>query len=195
MSPYSRSAKVLIYLVTSMTVATALLLWVEHLVVPPDAQRAGAPVSKPIAEALHTNQTVQPGKWEEIVISYRERLPTSSAVALAAPSQQLPFHFIVTPSGQIRALPAWRDQQPGVSGTEPVSQTVHICVAGQADSTTLPAEQWDALVSLIRQLRAKCRLPARVVRLDPQSDAQVRPNVPPQAQRLRQMLLAADIID
>jgi hypothetical protein len=195
MSPYSRSAKVLIYLVASMTVATALLLWIEHVVVPVDPHRGGPTMSKPVADALRTNRPIQPGTWDEIVISYRDRVPTASAVALASPSQPLPYHFVIDASGQIRSLPTWQEQQPGVSGTDVVSRAVHICLAGQSDLTAVPADQWDSLVSLIRQVRAKCNLPAKAVRLDPQSDVQVRPNLSQQAQRLRQMLLAADIID
>ncbi len=196
MSPYSRSAKVLIYLVASMTVATGLLLWMEHLVVPGDALKTNPAATGVVAAALRTTQSVPPGKWDEIVISYRDRLPSASGLALAAPNQQpLPYHFIVDPEGKIRTLPAWQEQKAEVSGTEVVSRAIHICLAGQSGVSTVPADQWDTLVSLVRQLRTQCQLSAKAVRLDPQSDPQVRPNVSNQAYRLHQMLLAADLID
>jgi hypothetical protein len=195
MSPYSRSAKVLIYLVASMTVATGLLLWMEHLAIPLEARKGDAAGGGRLAKVLQTTPSVQMAKWDDIVISYRERLPLTAGITLAAQTQQLPYHFVVDAEGHVRTLPAWHEQKPEVSGTEVISRSIHVCLAGQTGASAVPADQWDSLVGLVRQLRLQCQLTAKAVRLDPQSDPQVRPSIPNQAHRLRQMLLAADIID
>ncbi len=178
-----------------MSAATALLLWVEHLVVPTEPIRPGSLTRSPIALAVQTPQTIQPGKWDEIVISYRDRLPTTSAVALAASAHQMPYHFVIDQTGQVCSLANWKEQQTDIAGTKTVSRAVRVCLAGSNDATTVSGEQWDALISLLRQLRATCQLPTKSVRLDPQSDPLARPNAPQPVQRLHQMLVAADIIE
>ncbi len=196
MSPYSRSAKVLMYLTISMTAATGLLLWMEHLVIPPNTQPGQTTILNPLSEVVRTAKTIQPGAWEEIVISYRDRLPSvAAAVAMAAPTQRLPYHFVIDAEGQINPLSAWQEQKADVSGTEVVTRAIHVCLAGQGEGGGVPAEQWDALIGLLRQLRTQCQLPTNAVRLDPQSDPEIRPNVPPPAHRLRQMLLEAQVIN
>jgi len=195
MSPYSRSAKVLLYLVASMTVATGLLLWMEYLVAPPGVRQPARPTNAAVTEALHTREPVQPGNWDEIVVSYRDRVASDPMVALAATGRPSPHHLVVEPTGRIHSLSAWKDQQANKSGGEAASRTIRVCLAGRPDAEAISAEQWDTLVSLLRQLRLRCQLPTKSVRLDPQSDPQFRPNISPQAHRLHQMLLAARIID
>jgi hypothetical protein len=195
MSPYSRSAKVLMYLVASMTVATGLLLWLEHLVAPPGGNDGAYQAVGPAAMALRADRPIEPGSWQEIMISYRARVANDKTVALIATGRQSPYHFVVQPGGEIRSLPRWQEQDAGPGSGELGSRAIRICLAGQPDSNDVSPEQWDALVSLLRQLRQRCQLPAKAVRLDPQSDPHYRPNIPNQAYRLRQMLLAADIID
>jgi len=194
MSPYSRSAKVVMYLVASMTVATGLLLWMEHLVAPPGIGRAPREGAGPLGEALRTLRPIEPGSWGEIVISYRDRAASDPSVALAA-GRSSPYHFVVEPTGRIRALPTWREQEPDDGNAERDVRAIRICYAGQPGSDGVSAEQWDALIGLLRQLRLRCQLPAKAVQLDPQSDPQFRPNISHQAHCLRQMLLDADVID
>jgi hypothetical protein len=181
------------YLVASMTVATALLLWMEHLVVPEGTYVDSVQAVGPVATALETEEPIEPGDWDEIVISYRDRVPGDPAVALAVPGRPYPYHFVIQPTGEIHTLPKWQGHTSDGGVVEP--RAINICLSGRPGLNGISAEQWDALVSMLRQLRARCQLPAKAVRLDPQSDPQYRADVSPQAVRLRQMLLAADIID
>ena len=131
-----------------------------------------------------------------VVVSYRDRVASAPSVALAAATgRPNPYHFVVEPNGKIRALAAWRDQEADTTGGATASHGIRVCLAGQPNSDGISAQQWDVLVALLRQLRLRCQLPNKSVRLDPQSDPQYRPNISSQAHRLRQMLLAADIID
>jgi len=195
MSPYSRPAKVLMYLVASMTAATALLLLMEHWVAPPGSRDTPPDSLGPVAQAVNTHQTDRLENWDEIVISYRDRMARISSVALAATGQRLPYHFVIEPDGQIFALSAWREQEPDVSGGGVVTRAIRVCLAGEPDAGAVSADQWNVLVNLLRQVRSHCGLSAKAIRLDPQSDSQFRPDVSPQAECLRKMLLAADIID
>jgi hypothetical protein len=195
MSPYSRPAKVLMYLVVSMTAATTLLLLMEHWVAPPGMRDLPLESLGPVAQAVNDHQTDRLENWDEIVISYRDRMAKISPVALAATGQRLPYHFVIEPNGEVFALPAWRDQEPDVSGGGVVTRAVRVCLAGEPDTSAVSADQWNALVNLLRQVRLHCGLSTKAIRLDPQSDSQFRPDVSPQADCLRKMLLAADIID
>lgn len=183
------------YLVASMTVATGLLLWMEHLVAPEGLQRDGIQTIGPVATALETARPIEPGNWDEIVISYRDRVPGDPAVALAVPGRPYPYHFVIQPTGKIHTLPTWQDQRFDAVAATAEPRAIHVCLSGQPGQSEISPEQWDALVSMLRQLRVRCQLPTKAVRLDPQSDPQYRSDVSQQAYRLRQMLLAADIID
>ncbi len=181
------------YLVASMSVATALLLWMEHLVAPPGEAMPVVDDGTDLVDAVASG-AIDPARWDEIVISYRDRVPGDPAVALAVPGRPLPYHFVIQPNGKVHTLPTWGEQNGGQSA-DLSSRAIRVCLAGRPDSDSIGPEQWDALMGMIRQLRVHCQLPTKSVRLDPQSDPHYRPNMSNQAHRLRQMLLAADVID
>ncbi len=183
------------YLVVSMTAATGLLLWMEHLVAPPDAAELSPPAAGPAAEAVQIVQDIQPGTWDEVVISYRERVTSIAALSLAATGQRSPYHFVVDREGRVKGMSAWQDQERDEARTGVGARAIRVCLTGGDEGQGVSAEQWDALMSLLRQLRVRCYLPTKAVRLDPQLDPQFRPDASNPASRLRQMLLAADIID
>lgn len=182
------------YLVVSMTAVTGLLLWMEHLVAPPGSAEAVSQWTDHIAEALRTDRPIEPGSWGEIVISYRDRVPGDPRVALIVPGRPFPYHFVIQPTGEIHTLPNWQAQEASSDGNLG-TKAIHVCLSGQPGVDGVSAEQWDALMGMLRQLRARCRMSEKAVRLDPQSDPQYRSNLSQQAYRLRQMLLAADVID
>lgn len=182
------------YLVGSMTVATGLLLWMEHLVAPPGALEV-RPRMDGVLKALKTDRPVSPGTWNDIVISYREGMIGNPTVPLASTEQLLPYHFVINSDGSVDGLRAWQKQNDGVTRSALRDRSIHVCFAGQAESNAVSPEQWNVLVSLVRQLRYRCELPSEAVRLDPQSDPKLRPDIPHQAYQLQQMLLSADIID
>lgn len=183
------------YLVASMTVATGLLLWMEHLVAPSGVETAVLPRVEPLLGALATKEPIKPGTWDDIVISYREGFTGNPSVALAASEQFLPYHFVIAPNGSVDGMPAWKKQEDGMGRVSMGTRSIHVCFAGHPGSNAVSPEQWNALVGLVRQLRHRCQLPQQSVRLDPQSDPKLRPDISHQAYQLWQMLMAAGIID
>ncbi len=181
------------YLVASMSVATGLLLWMEHLVAPPGDVPTLAPHGDPIVEALKTEQPVDPSMWDGIVISYRDRVPGDPAVTLAVPGHRIPYHFVIKADGRIHTLNTWSEQQGDQDQFG--SRAVRVCLAGSPEITDISAEQWDALMAMLQKLRVRCQMSDGCVQLDPQSDPQFRPNLSEQAYRLHQMLIAAGVID
>jgi hypothetical protein len=183
------------YLVVSMTAATALLLWMEHLVAPPGTAEAVPPRLEPLLTALKTEEPIQSGTWNDIVISYREGFTGKPSVPLASSEQFLPYHFVIGPGGSVDGMPAWKTQKDGYGRLPTGTRSIHVCFAGQPDSNAVSPEQWNSLLGLLRQLRHRCDLPQDAIRLDPQSDPRLRPDISRQAYQLRQMLLAANVID
>lgn len=181
------------YLVASMSVATGLLLWMEHLVAPPGHVELPAAHGDPVVEALETSKPIDPSMWDGIVIAYRDRVPGDPAVALASPGHRIPYHFVIKADGRIHTLASWSEQEGDQDQFG--ARAIRVCLAGAPDVEGISAEQWDALMAMLQKLRAKCQLSDRCVQLDPQSDPQFRPNLSEPAFRLHQMLIGAGVID
>jgi hypothetical protein len=161
----SRTAKTLVALSISMTVAAAVLLLLETAPVQVSAQNLaavsedGSPGGAVIRD---TAVPIQAIKWRNIVLRS------------SAGGRQGADHFRVGEDGRLVATSLWRRQQSGnvvyVPGRDFNADSIGICLVGDFSAEPPSGAQWEAVIDLVGSLQKTFRIPADRVYLQRELD-------------------------
>jgi len=162
----SGTIKTLALLVASMSLGTCLLLWMETGPARPEGslplQAIKATQSGPELAIVHQTDggiPIQFIKWRNVII--HDTGQDGPKIAKAC-------HFVVGSAetfgdGHIRCTRAWRRQQDGahisVPGFNFNSNSIGICVMGDARRYRPTSRQFESLVRLVRTLQITCSIP------------------------------------
>ncbi len=193
MDQRTRLPKTLGCLVASMTAGTALLSWIEPAGLPASDRPGPLLLAQPAARAIHTHFAIRSGRWKAILVQYRSG-PRPESVPHEPLAGQEAFHFVVRPDGYIQASALWENQ--GVTRPTRPGQgdVLRVCVVGSSsDDAEMPQAQWNGLVALVQQLKAKCHIPPDKVSLAKDSGRGRHREPPAQVERLRELLVSAGV--
>ena len=166
----TRTTRVLGALLVSMTFGALLLMLMES-----DPPRPGQSNRASIVGSVLSRHASVSRKWRRIIVH-----------SAADRNSNLPrrCHFVIdseaSPAGMgIRSTNLWQQQIPGyhafvAAERDYNSDSIGICLIGDFSKRQLPQGQFDALVSLVRELQQTCKIDGDSVYLYSQLDAQSR---------------------
>lgn len=166
----TRTTRVLGALLVSMTLGALLLMLMES-----DPPRPSQSDRAAITSSVLTQHAPVARSWKRIII--HSATDTNSNLPRRC-------HFIIDPTANptglgIRSTELWKKQKPGYhalisAGRDYNSDSIGICLIGDFSKRQLPQGQFDALVSLVRELQKARTIDADSVYLYSQLDAQSR---------------------
>jgi hypothetical protein len=166
----TRTTRVLGVLLVSMTFGALLLMLMES-----DPPRPTQSDRASITGSVLNQHAGVSRKWRRIIVH--------SATGM---NNNLPMrcHFVIDPKASsmglgIRSTKLWGQQVPGYHALiapqrDYNSDSIGICLIGDFSKSQLPQGQFDALVSLVRELQKTCKIDGDSVYLYSQLDAQSR---------------------
>jgi hypothetical protein len=167
MSNQPREAKILIYLVVSMTIGAALLMALDSQSISAGAFSLASYSSLgSISSVTQTRQGTTADRWDRIEVFYSntkggDLAQLASLSGLTNPDD-LNFHFLVCNSlgaldGQIQSTEKWLNQWSALPGVAwyGSSKTIRICVIGEGKRTPASDYQVSRTQELIDSLSRK----------------------------------------
>ena len=167
MSSQPREAKILIYLVVSMTIGAALLMALDSQSISAGAFSLASYSSLgSISSVTETRQGTTADRWDRIEVSYSntkggDLAQLASLNGLTSPDD-LNFHFLICNSlgamdGQIQSMEKWLNQWSALPGVAWYggSKTIRICVIGEGKKTPASDYQVSRTQELIDSLARK----------------------------------------
>jgi len=169
MSSQSREAKILIYLVVSMTIGAAVLMALDSQSISAGAFSLASYSSLgSISSVTETRQGTMADRWNRIEVSYSntkggDLAQMASLSGLTSPDD-LNFHFLVCNNlgqialdGQIQSTEKWLNQWSALPGVAwyGSSKTIRICVIGEGKRTPASDYQVSRTQELIDSLARK----------------------------------------
>jgi len=161
----TRTTRVLGALLVSMTLGALLLMLMES-----DPPRPSQSDRASIAGSVLGQHASVSRKWRRIIV----HSATDS-------NSNLPkrCHFVIAPETSptglgIRSTELWKRQKPGYHALDYNSDSIGICLIGDFSKRQLSQGQFDALISLVRDLQKTCRIDGDSVYLYSQLDASSR---------------------
>jgi hypothetical protein len=166
----TRTTRVLGALLVSMTLGALLLMLMES-----DPPRPSQSDRASIAGGVLGQHASVSRKWRRIIVH-----------SAADSSSNLPkrCHFVIAPEASsaglgIRSTELWKKQTPGYHAfvapqRDYNSDSIGICLIGDFSQHQLSQGQFDALVTLVRELQKDCKIDSDSVYLYSQLDAQAR---------------------
>ncbi len=162
----TRLTWVLAALVTSMTLGTVVLGVLEpHKIISSKVKYLAATYNTPSsAKITHTNIPIEANKWSAIVIHI-----VGDDLQLNCLKDNNNYngdivHFAISPDAEILITTKWVSQQP----VKKYPKTIHIGIQLQRNRSDATLAQAQVLVSLIRDLQARCNISASRVYLHSQ---------------------------
>jgi hypothetical protein len=143
MSGQPRAARILIYLVVSMTTGAAILMVLDRQSISAGAFSLASYSSLgPINDIIATREAVKEDRWDKIEVFYSSsrggNINQLASLSGLASAEDLNFHFLVCNSlgaidGQIQATEKWLNQWSALPGGVwyGSSTTIRICVIGE----------------------------------------------------------------
>jgi hypothetical protein len=176
MTDQPRVAKVLVALLSSMTVGAFVLLVLEGRPVPAGAfSLSSYSQLDSIGDALQSEKTPQKGAWRAIEVSYSYttggNLSQIASLQRLASVDDLKFHFLIcngrgASDGAIAATPRWLKQLPSVPGDRWSGNefTIRVCIVGD-DAGNRPSDtQLQRLGEVVDRLCRKFDISQQSVR-------------------------------
>ena len=199
-----RPVIVLTALVGAMTASSIVLLLLEPGPISMPPSMIDLRVSTPRDPALFdTVRAPDLQRWRAIVI-YENGMPGATVESISDRDRSrglrgLGYHFVVTDvrgGGTVQAGFRWRHQRDGAWATGPHSHwynqhAISICLAGNSNLQAPSEAQMRDLIELIHRLQKQFGIPASHVRLQADTDGEVRPGRLFPIGHLRERLLMA----
>jgi len=171
-----RVAKVLVALLSSMTVGAFVLLALDGRPVPAGAfSLSSYSQLDSVGDAVHSERSARKGSWNAIEVCYSYtsggNLQQITSLNKLASAEDLNFHFLIcngrgASDGTIASTARWQRQLPCVQGDRwnGNEYTVRICVVGDDAGNQLTDSQSQRLGALIESLCRKFEISQQDVR-------------------------------
>ena len=161
----TRLTWVLAALVASMTVGTVVLGVLEpHKIISSKVKYLAATYNTPSSEKItHTNIPIESNRWRAIVIHVVDKSLRLKCLEDNTYNSDI-VHFAISPSAEILITTKWVSQEP----VREYPKTIHIGIELKRNHKDATLTQAQVLVSLIRDLQARCNIPASRVYLHSQ---------------------------
>jgi hypothetical protein len=176
MTDQPRVAKVLVALLSSMTVGAFVLLVLEGRPVPAGAfSLSSYSQLDSISDALQSDTSPQKGAWRSIEVSYSYttggNLGQIATLNRLASQDDLNFHFLIcngrgAGDGAILRTTRWLNQRPCLPGSRWVGDefTIRVCIVGD-DAGNRPSDtQLQRLGEVVDRLTHKFAIPQQNVK-------------------------------
>jgi N-acetyl-anhydromuramyl-L-alanine amidase AmpD len=171
-----RVAKVLVALLSSMTVGAIVLLVLEGRPVPAGAfSLSSYSQLDSVSDALQSNRTPQKGSWKAIEVSYSfttgGNLQQIASLQRLSSADDLNFHFLIcngrgASNGVITSTERWQKQMPCVQGDKWNGNefTIRVCIVGDDAGNQPTDSQLQRVATLVETLCHKFEISQRSVR-------------------------------
>ena len=168
MKKHSRTVKVLLSLIVSMTIGAFVLMMLDSQALSEGAfSLAGLYNLTPAAEKIAPSpKSTNHRNWESIEIYYSK--PTIQSMDSLAASTKAKMHYIIAngdcgTDGLINPTEKWRKQQICLSKTMSGSNVLRICIIDNGDGTTPTDCQVLRTIELVDALSKKFNIPRKKI--------------------------------